>query len=392
MPGKTLAAMPVDSLGPEDRIVLQQMRRGAQSRADLAERTGQSRNTVAARLTRLEAAGWVVETADTQGDRGRPFTRYGLNPFAALIFTARFDRDHINAAICALTGEVLATASRESVAEADPDTAIGLLNDMIGRMTTQTGIRRERLAAGVIGVPGPVSELARTIVWSGVGVLPIDLSERLGMITLVENDANLMALGAAQGIPESESLLFILVQTFIGGGLVLNGRLHRGASGWAGEIGHIPVAAAAGRPCTCGNIGCLANIADNRAMMQAISTPDRPVTTEDALRLLVINRDVDAIMALRQAGRTLGEAISPLAIGLAPDTIMVGGPIVSVGDHFATGVRESLSQRTAPALSSLIRVTTTDHFGTCAILGSVELSLDHLLGRSASTGMASQAR
>ncbi len=374
--------IPPSDLCAEDRSLLRQVRRCAVSRAEIAARTGLSRNTVTARLARLEAAGWVVESAETKGERGRPFVRYGLNPLAALIFSARFDAAEVHAAVCALTGEVLARESRSVPPDLGPDLAVHLLCEMIDRMTQGPAIRRDRLALSVIGVPGPVSDRTRTIAWSRVGVLPADLSARLGIPTLVENDANLMALGAARDLPAEASLLFILVQSGIGAGLVLNGRLHRGIAGWAGEVGHVPVAAAAGLPCGCGNTGCIAIVADMPALMRRLSRPERPVATLGALRQLILASDVEAVMALRQAGRNLGEALTSLVVGLAPEVIMVGGSVAEVGAHLASGLRESLAQRTPSTLSALIRVTTAEDHAACATRGSADLALDHLLGPS----------
>jgi len=121
-----------------------------------------------------------------------------------------------------------------------------------------------------------------------------------------------MALGAAGAMPGVESLLFLLVQTGIGAGLVLDGRIPRGLGGWAGEVGHIPVPAAQDAPCICGSRGCVALIAANPGLMRAISTAERPVTSVETMRDLVLSRDLDAITTLRQAGRHLGKAITGL--------------------------------------------------------------------------------
>jgi predicted NBD/HSP70 family sugar kinase/biotin operon repressor len=373
------AACPISKLFAEDRQLLQHLHQGAKSRAQVAEDLGLSRNTVATRLQRLIDAGWVIETEDAPKDRGRPVQLYGLNPLALLIFAVSFDSIRVTAAITALTGEVLVSESRPVASELDPEAAVAVMETLMAAMTTQKGIRRDRLGIAVVSAKGPVRERARTIAWSRVGVLPIDLSQRLGLPTLVENDANLMALGAARGL-DRESVLFVLVQNGIGGGLVLEGRLHRGQAGWAGEIGHIPVAAAEGIACTCGSTGCVANIADTQALIRALNRPDRPMTSDADLAASVLARDVDTLRALRQAGRHLGEALTPLVIGLAPSQVVIGGPIISLGEHYVTGVREALSSRTPPAISSQIQVTTTGAHQELSLAGSTRLALDWLFG------------
>lgn len=365
-------------LDKADLLLLHALRHQARSRAELALETDWSRNTVAARLGRLIDEGWVVETGDSRGERGRPFLRYAINPEAALIFAARFHAEGLNAALCTLSGTILATESVNLEADLGPDGAIAQISRLLDSMTAQPGFDRRRIHAMVIGVPGPVSAEARTAPWSRVGVLPSDLAEQFGMAVAVENDANLMALGARHDHPEAASLLFLLVQTGIGAGLILSGRLHRGLLGWAGEVGHVPVAAAGDMPCMCGNRGCVALIAANPALMRAISKPTQPVNTLADLAHLVQSGDIDAIMALREAGRHIGEAIVGLVVGLAPEAIAVGGPIAEIGNHVITGIRETLAQRTPPAISSQIRIVAAQDHDRAAIRGATDLAFDLL--------------
>jgi len=370
---------PTQPLDRDEVSLVRALRRAPLGRAELAEVTGWSRNTVAGRLARLIEKGWIAEIDDTKGERGRPFVRYGLNAQAALVFVARFDAQRIGGAICSLDGTVLASEGHDLPASPGPEGAIRELDDMLVRMSTREGIARDRIKAMVVGVPGPVSEMRRTVPWSKVGVLPADLAEHFAMKVAVENDANIMALGARFDYPEANTLMFLLVDTGIGAGLVLSGQLHRGTGGWAGEVGHIPVAAAGDTPCSCGNRGCLASIASNPSLVRAISTPRRPVATVDGLKQLVLDGDIDAIMALRQAGRHIGEAIAGLIVGLAPDLITVGGRIAQIGDHVIAGISESLGQKTPPAVSSQIRITATKDHNLTAVRGATDLAFDLLL-------------
>ncbi|EYD74280.1 Transcriptional regulator, ROK family [Rubellimicrobium mesophilum DSM 19309] len=372
------ALRPPSSLDEADVLLARALQRQPKSRGELAQETGWSRNTVAAKVGRLMDEGWVVETGDGRGDRGRPFVRYALNSAAALVFLARFDAEGIDAAVCTLAGDLVAAERHDLGADLEPERAVDQLAQLLDAMATRPGLDRRRIRAMVVGVPGPVSGRRRTVPWSKVGVLPADLAERFGMAVAVENDANLMALGARHEHLDVDSLLFLLVQTGIGAGLVLSGRLHRGLSGWAGEVGHIPVEAAKDRPCSCGNRGCLALVAANPALMRAISTPARPVNTVADLKRLVQSGDIDAIMALRQAGRHIGEAIVGLVVGAAPELIAVGGHIAEIGDHVITGIRETLAQKTPPPISSQIRIVATQDHDRAAVRGATDLAFDLL--------------
>lgn len=375
---------PPTDLTAEEAQLVQALKYGPMGRAELADLTGWSRNTVVSRLQRLSDLGWVMDTDGDQGDRGRPFARYKINPMASLIFVARFDSERMGSAICTLDGTVLSWEDqRRPYAEEGEVDGIRELDQMLSRLLASGTIDRERIQAMVVSVNGPVSDLVRTVPWSRVGVLPSDLADHFSMRVTVENDANLMALGAQRGHPGTESLMFLLVETGIGAGVVVSGQLHRGLGGWAGEVGHIPIAAAGDTPCNCGNRGCLALVASNPSLMRAISTPKRPVETVEDLRRLVLAGDTDAIMALRQAGRNIGEAITGLVIGLAPEVIMVGGNIAELGDHVIAGIRESIAQKTPPALSSRINLLGAKDYLMHGVRGATDVAFDLLFDHAA---------
>lgn len=371
---------PPTDLTPEEIRLVRALRPRPMGRAELAEMTGWSRNTVVSRLQRLTDLGWVMDADGDQGDRGRPFARYKINPMASLIFVARFDSERLGSAICTLDGTVLASENeqRPYTTEAEVD-AITELDEMLGRLLASGSIERKRIQAMVVSVNGPVSDLGKTVPWSRVGVLPSDLADHFSMKVTVENDANMMALGAQQDHPEAESLMFLLIETGIGAGMVVSKRLHRGFGGWAGEVGHIPIAAAGDTPCMCGNRGCVALVAANPSLMRAISTAKRPVDTVEDLGRLVLSGDTAAIMALRQAGRHIGDAITGLVVGLAPDVIAVGGNIALIGDHVIAGIRESIAQKVPPALSSRINLQASNDHLMCGIRGATEAAFDLLL-------------
>jgi len=370
---------PTDLTAEEIRMV-RALRPGPMGRAELSDMTGWSRNTVVSRLQRLTDLGWVMEADGDQGERGRPFVRYQINPMASLIFVARFDSERLGSAICTLDGTVLAWENhqRPYTTETEVD-AITELDEMLSRLLASATVDRKRIQAMVVSVNGPVSDLGKTVPWSRVGVLPADLADHFSMKVAVENDANMMALGAQRDHPQAQSLMFLLVETGIGAGMVVSGALHRGLGGWAGEVGHIPVPAAGDTPCMCGNRGCLALVASNPSLMRTLSTAQRPVETVEDLRRLVLAGDTEAIMALRQAGRHIGEAITGLVIALAPDVITVGGNIAQVGDHVIAGIRESIAQRTPPALSSRISLQAINDYLMCGVRGASDVAFDLLL-------------
>ncbi|WP_406870393.1 ROK family protein [Thioclava sp. 'Guangxiensis'] len=373
-------AEPLARLDSGHRQLARALRDQAKDRAQLVVETGWSRNTVAARLQDLENQGWLARRDAPRAERGRPSNLYELNPNGRFFFIVRFGPDALMGVISTLRGKVLGEARSALPHGFTAEGTVREIETMLARLVAETGIDRSCIAALVLGVPGPVHGRSRTVPWSKVGVLPENLAEIMGMEVLIENDANLMALGARLQARPDESLLYVFIDIGIGAGLALSGELHRGAQGWAGEIGHIPVAAAAGMPCVCGSEGCVAAVASNPALVRQVSTVARPVADPLALAKLVEHGDLEAIIALREAGRNLGEALTGPVIALAPDVVMVGGVLGRAGGHLQAGIRESLTRRMPPALAALLRIEDGPLEEIAAIRGAADLGFDLLFG------------
>ena len=375
----------VGTLGADERLLARTLHKAPRSKAELAAETGWSRNTVGARLGTLIDSGLVIEKAEEQGERGRPFARYEINPDAASIFVARFDPEFLDGFVCKLNGAIVASDRQALVGEPGAEGAVEELEAMLKRLSTKPHVRPETIVSMVVGVPSPVHEMT-TQAWSGLGVLSPDLSEHFVMTVALENDANLMALGSQMAHPEAKSLIFLLSHgRGIGAGIMVSGELHRGVRGWAGEVGHIPIPAAGDTPCSCGNRGCVATIASNPSVMRALSTTSRPVDSVETLRALADAGDIEAIMALRQSGRHIGEAMVGLTVGLAPDFIVVGGSLAGIGEHMIAGMRESLGQKVPSAISSHIRVVGCDDHDAAGVRGATSIGFNLLLDRLSSS-------
>ncbi|MEK8107679.1 ROK family protein [Micromonospora sp. M12] len=155
--------------------------------------------------------------------------------------------------------------------------------DGVGRRSRRPDCLRRwsvggRRPAGIgIGIPGPVQHATGRIVspsrmpgWNGFDVAAF-CAGRVDVPVIVDNDANLMALGAHRTAhPEMDHAVYIKAGTGIGSGVIASGRLHRGAQGSAGDISHCRVVADPAPPCTCGNAGCLEAVASGAALVTAL--------------------------------------------------------------------------------------------------------------------------
>ncbi|WP_322747419.1 MULTISPECIES: ROK family glucokinase [unclassified Frankia] len=177
-----------------------------------------------------------------------------------------------------------------------------------------------------------------------------DVSARTGLPVVVENDANAMAwgeyrFGAGRG---HDDLLCVTVGTGIGGGIVLDGRLHRGHFGIGGEIGHMQIVPG-GQPCGCGNRGCFEQYGSGRALLRTahelvmaspaagrrmleLADGDMAGLTGPTITEAAREGDPLAVKCFEEVGSWLGRGLASLASVLDPSRFVVGGGVAEAGD------------------------------------------------------------
>lgn len=229
-----------------DRAALRLMLDGRpMTRAQLSELTGVSKVTTGQVLTRLTERGLVTATGEQSGGRGPNATLYAAVPSSAYVAALYVELGLVHTAVADVTGTVIAEVREDTNGAAEP---IGLVRSAVDRACARAGISVERLSAFVIGSPGVVDPR------SGDPLMTFNLPEwhegvleglrgALRKPVLIENDVNLAAIaersaGAAAG---TDDFALLWAGTGVGLATMLGGRLHRGISGAAGEIGWLPV-------------------------------------------------------------------------------------------------------------------------------------------------------
>jgi predicted NBD/HSP70 family sugar kinase len=246
----------------------------------------------------------------------------------------------------------------------------------------------------VIGLPGPVDNRSGTIVrpplmpsWDGFPIAGF-VGDALGCAVVLENDVNLRALGEARaGGPLDGPLLYVKVSTGIGAGIVTsNGELMHGADGSAGDIGHMKLASQ-DVPCVCGNTGCLEAVASAAALTRRMlgAAPTAPVDAADLDRFLAgLNaRDPATIADVKEAARSIGEAIANLVHVLNPSRIVIGGMLANAGDDLLATVRGIVYQRALPLATRELTVSKPTLGIRSGLSGGLITGIEHALGPEA---------
>lgn len=329
------------------------------SRADIAVATGLARSTVSTLVNDLQRAGLVVEhddsRAETPASSGRPPLMLSLDPGAGAVIGIQFDHDYVRVAIADLSLTILAEGVQETDvdhdAEAGLEAAAALATELLG----EAGVPQERLIGAGAALSGPIDRdtghvSSATILpgWVGVDVASW-LGEHLGVPVHVENDANLgalaeSALGAGRGAAE---MAYVMLSSGIGGGLILGGRLYRGARGSAGEIGHVSVDEN-GHMCRCGSRGCLETMVGAGALIELLRRSHGEDITIERMIALAREGDPGCQRVIVDAGRTVGRVIAALCNEFNPERIVVGGELALAGDLLLDALEESIRRYAIP--------------------------------------------
>ncbi|MCK2036033.1 ROK family protein [Microbacterium sp. SSW1-49] len=215
--------------------------------------------------------------------------------------------------------------------------AVGALADQVG--FTVSGIR----SVGV-GIPGLVDAgTGRVLHAVNLGVDSLDLAVRaeraLGVPFCVENDVKAAALGAAALRGVSGSMAYLNLGTGVAAGIVMDGRIWRGARGTAGEVGHISVDPN-GRLCGCGQRGCIETFCGGGALAKAWGRPGA-LPVRDVLDAADAG-DHDAIALRADLYRGAAAAVRVLVLSADVETVIVGGGLTSLGRRLEDGIRRAL--------------------------------------------------
>ena len=210
-----------------------------------------------------------------------------------------------------------------------------------------------------LGIPGLVDVERGTVKHAvNLGVdgdwvpLRAELEARLGVHVAVENDVNVATLGAV-ALSGIRDLVYLSIGTGLAAGLVLDGVLRRGATGAAGEIGHVPIDPH-GAVCQCGQRGCLETVASGRALGEAWpSTGDVPPA--QALFAAAAAGDPAAVAVRDRFAAGVADAVRTLCLSVDPATIVLGGGVSHLGPPLVEAVADALRAQAAssPFLASL---------------------------------------
>jgi glucokinase-like ROK family protein len=370
------------------------------SRAALAEITGLNKSTVSSLVGELIENQFVREVGLESGGVGRRAMLLRLNPAAGCIVSGEIGVDFISVIAADFAAEIIWRHQTRIDPAMGQDVIVEQATALLWRATQEGQSSCHRLLGVAVGVPGLVDQstgallFAPNLGWKDVPVRTI-LQQTFDAPVFVDNEANLAALGehffgAAQGYGE---VLYISAGVGLGGGLVHDGQLCRGATGVAGELGHITMEPD-GELCNCGNRGCWETLVSQRALFRRVkravdaghASQISKAVGGDFSRLTVplvaeAARAGDSVAqeAFDALGHSLGIGIASLVNTLNPELVVFGG-ILSLGWEFLLPpVTEEIQRRALHWNREAMQVVLARHGFDACVIGGLALVLQDIL-------------
>jgi N-acetylglucosamine repressor len=338
---------------------------GHKSIADLCEITTNSIPTMANLMNELTAEGWVTNFGIGVSKGGRKPSIYGLNPTAAYIAGIDLSRRYTRIRIFNLHNKPLGNSAEISEGLDTSENILSLLKNEVHSLLKKNKILNDQILGYGINIPGLIDlKKGISLSYTQFGTKPLAkvFRDLLGRPAFVEHDTKAMAVGEAWfGLARDKSdVLFVNIGSGIGLGMILNGELYQGNSGFSGEFGHIQMIPE-GELCYCGKIGCLETIASGSALVKKatekikngknsiINNLVNKNTKEIKLHTIIdaANQgDQFAIELLEEAGEYLAKGLSVLIHLFNPEAIIIGGEMAEAGNLIIDPIQQKLNKYT----------------------------------------------
>jgi predicted NBD/HSP70 family sugar kinase len=363
------------------------------TRPDLEQATGLGRTVVNERLREGMDLGILEEGGVAQAERGRPSRTVRFRAEAGLILSAGFADNSVWVSVNDLDGTSLARTSADADVLDGPDVVLPVVEAQFQSLLKRTG--RGRSVWGIaLGLPGPVDFASGRMVappimhgWDGFDVRGW-FRNRYEAPVWVDNDDNLRAFGewAVDQPHDVRDLLYVEIGEGIGSGLVTGGRLHRGDTGAAGDIGHFRVTDDPTAVCRCGRTGCLAAVASGwglaRILTEAAERGDSPLLAELLeregriagleLAAAIAAEDPVTLDAVRNAARHAGLTVAGLVNFANPGTLVLGGSALRGTDVFFDTFKAAVLEQTIElAAQRLVIRPSSDEFEIGTVGGAL---------------------
>jgi predicted NBD/HSP70 family sugar kinase len=368
----------------------------ATTRPEIGRFTGLGRGVVAQRVDQAIEMGYIEDASFGPSSGGRAPRTLRFRSEQGRIVICALGALHIHVGLADLDGRIIGQTHRDWAIANGPADTIAQTLEMVDELTA--GDDGSPVWAVAVGLPGPVDfESGRPVAppimpgWNGFDVRR-RFEQHFEAPVWVDNDVNILAFGErARRRGEHADLIYCKIGSGIGAGLISHGRIHRGANGAAGDIGHVRVAGAE-VACRCGKIGCLEAVAGGWALTRdaeaAISggatgalaqlVDAGEALTPESVARAAENGDALAISLVQTSARVMGESIAGLVNMFNPGVIVIGGAVVGAGEVFLAEVRQRVYELSLPLATRDLTIVQSIDDRAEPLRGAVEMVQEEL--------------
>ena len=298
---------------------------------------------------------------------------------------------NIKIALVDFNGKIVYSNTTPTRAEMGYEAGINNIKQAIKELMAETKVDEKTIEAIGFGLPGQIDYKAGIVKnlpnipgWVNIPLAQI-IEDEFKIPTKLDNDVRCAALGelnfgAGKGC---ENLICITVGTGIGSGIVLNGKLVRGAANAAGEIGHIKMDMTGGPLCGCGDYGCFEAYASGPAIVtmarEYISggksakykemAPDG-IITPYIVAQAALQGDAVSIQIFKQMGKIIGLGLTSVINLLNPEKIIIGGGVADAGDILLEPIRKTIADRAMPIQAEAVQIVPAQLANTAGVIGA----------------------
>jgi predicted NBD/HSP70 family sugar kinase len=372
--------------------------RGEHSIAALSEEINASVPTVTKLIGELMDEGFMVDLGKSGTSGGRRPSIYGLNPNAGYFVGVDIRNSHAGAAITDFQGNLIAFEDNIPFVMERKEESVHAISRAVRNYVEMRHLDWDRILGMGISVAGRSNrETGYSNNYSFDPNRPINkiLEEDLEIPVVIENDSRAMAYGEfLSGVVRKErNVLFVNVSWGLGMGMILDGRLYYGTSGYAGEFGHFPLLQN-DEICRCGKVGCLETGASGSALVRMITQQLRSGKPSSLLKkfrtegkinlndifMAISEEDVLAIDALGEIGENLGRGLAGLINMFNPELVVLGGKLAIAGDYLMLPVQTTVKKLAQNIAIQDTAIKFSRLKNQAAPIGDCMLSRSHLLG------------
>ena len=370
------------------------------SRAQITDGLDHSRGKISTEVGRLIEKGLLAEEGFAESDGGRRSSLLNIPYSAGLIAAVDVGATSIDVSLTTLASEIIAHSSEPADVRFGPQPILDRVKEVLSEVLEEEGAHSADVRSIGVGVPGPVEQASGLLtappIMPGWDRFPIRdaFAGEYAAPVFIDNDVNIMALGehwrgVARGV---DNMIFVKIGTGIGSGIIVNGLLHRGTQGCAGDFGHICVDPD-GPVCSCGNNGCLERMAaapaialeaercarEGEAAILAEILEDKGELTAKDVGEAARRSDHCALSIIRGSGRLIGQTLATAVNVLNPSMIVIGGGVSHIGNTLLAEIRTAVYQRSLPLATRNLPIVMSELDEDAGVVGASVMAAEGML-------------